>query len=642
MKHVSQSDHPMKHGLRVDDLAGIKSIGSPVISPDGSTVLYTLGMMNLKENKTDNDVYVVSPGEEPKKLTESGKAGLPIWSPCGEWIAYTEGEEKTTGIWVMTRDGEHKRKLTTYEVSNASLGFGPVGNTLKWSPDSSMIAYLGTLEPYDKDSKIRVVDRLMFKSFYGYSDMRRRHVFTVPVIGTEPPTQLTFGDTDEHSIQWTPDGKIIFVSNRSGEEDLNMKLDIYELDPETKEFTQLTDTDGVIYHPKPSPDGQKIAFLATTRANTSNESTPEDTHLWVMDCDGSNSRDLVTSFDRHCGNSCWAEDSESIYFIAADEGKYPIFNAKLDGTVERVLDRERTHGNLSIGNGVLAYTVNDPVTPNEIYVMDVDETKLTSHNTLGMTLNWPEEFWFKTTDGLDIQGWVYKPVDFVPSKKYPTLLSLKGGPSGQRGYSWNPGLQIPTSHGFIQIVVNYRGSSGYGNAFSDAVVGDMLGGEYRDCIEALDHCIDKYEQVDPDRLGVWGGSYGGYLTNWTITQTDRFKAAVSISSISNLWSQWGCSAIPLWMEVELEGKPWEKPELVIKQSPIWHAHKAKTPTLFLHGEMDNDTPICEAEQFFMVMKKMKQTARMVRYVDDGHGIRKKPGNHLDSLRRTVVWFKKYV
>ena len=168
----------MKHGLRVDDLAGIKSIGSPVISPDGSTVLYTLGTMNLKENKTNKDVHVVSPGEEPKKLTESGKASMPIWSPDGEWIAYTEKEDKVTGIWVMTRDGEHKRKLTTYEVSNASLGFGVVGNTIKWSPDGSKIAYLGTLEPYDKDSKIRVVDRLMFKSFYGYSDMRRRHIFT--------------------------------------------------------------------------------------------------------------------------------------------------------------------------------------------------------------------------------------------------------------------------------------------------------------------------------------------------------------------------------------------------------------------------------------------------------------------------------
>ena len=150
--------------------------------------------------------------------------------------------------------------------------------------------------------------------------------------------------------------------------------------------------------------------------------------------------------------------------------------------------------------------------------MDENETKLTNHNTLAMRLSYPEEFWFKTSDGLDIQGWIYKPVDFDPSKKYPTLLSIKGGPSGQRGYYWNPGLLIPTTHGFIQIAINYRGSSGYGNAFSDAIVGDMLGGEYRDNIEALDYCISKYPYIDPNRLGIWGGSYGGYLTNWIITQ----------------------------------------------------------------------------------------------------------------------------
>jgi dipeptidyl aminopeptidase/acylaminoacyl peptidase len=632
----------MKHGLRVDDLAGIKTIGSPAISPCGSTILYTLGTMNLKENRTDNDIHTVSPGEEPRKLTETGKAGHPTWSPDGEWIAYTEGEDKTTGIWVMTGDGEHKRKLTTYEVSNASLGIGVVGNTIKWSPDGSKLAYLATLEPYDKESKIRVIDRLMYKAFYNYSDMRRRHIFTIPTTGNQPPTQHTFGDYDEHSIEWTPDGKIIFISNRTGEDDLNMKLDIYQIDPETKEITQLTDTVGAIYYPKPSPDGEKIAFLSTTRANTSNESTPEDTHLWVMNRDGSNQRDISITLDRHCANPIWTQDSKAVYFTAADQGKYPIFKADLQGNIERVLDGERTHGNLSLGNGIMAYTVNDPVTPPELYIMDVDETKLTNHNNLEMRLSHPEEFWFKTSDDLDIQGWIYKPVDFDPSKKYPTLLSIKGGPSGMRGYSWNPGLQIPTSHGFIQIVINYRGSSGYGNQFSDAVVGDMLGGEYRDNIEALDHCIAKYPYIDPERLGVYGTSYGGYLTNWIITQTPRFKAAVSTSSISNLWSQWGCSAIPLWMEVELEAKPWEKPDQIIKQSPIWQAHKATTPTLFLHGELDFDTPICEAEQFFMVMKKMKQTARMVRYVDDGHGIRKKPGNYIDSIRRTIAWFKQYV
>ena len=185
-------------------------------------------------------------------------------------------------------------------MSNSSLGLGAVGNTIKWSPDGTRIAYLASLEPFDKDAKIRVVDRLMFKAFYGYSDMRRRHIFTIPVTGNQPPTQHTYGDYDEHSIKWTPENKIIYVSNRTGDDDLNMKLDIFQLDPDTSESTQLTDTPGAIYHPTPSPDSSKIAFLATTRANTSNESTPEDKHLWIMNKDGSNSKDFTASLIQCC------------------------------------------------------------------------------------------------------------------------------------------------------------------------------------------------------------------------------------------------------------------------------------------------------------------------------------------------------
>lgn len=277
--------------------------------------------------------------------------------PTGGWIAYTEGEDGDTGIWVMDRNGDHKRKITTYQVSNASLGIGVVGNIIKWSPDGTRIAYLGTLEPYDKDSKIRVVDRLMFKGFYEYSDMRRRHIFTVSVLGNESPEQITFGDYDEHSIDWTPDGQILFVSNRTGDDDLNMKLDIYRVNPATKEIEQLTDTVGAIFNPKSSPDGSKVAFIATTRPDTSNESTPEDSHLWVMNGDGSEMRDLTASLDRHGSHPpVWSDDSGSVYFTAADRGRYPVYRVDLTGKVETVMDGDRAHGNLSYSNGIMSYT----------------------------------------------------------------------------------------------------------------------------------------------------------------------------------------------------------------------------------------------------------------------------------------------
>lgn len=211
-----------------------------------------------------------------------------------------------------------------------------------------------------------------------------------------------------------------------------------------------------------------------------------------------------------------------------------------------------------------------------------------------------------------------------------------------RGYSWDPRGHLLSANGFVQFNVNYRGSSGYGQAFSDAVVEDMLGGEYLDNMKATDHILSSKAYVDAENLGVYGSSYGGYLTNWIVTQTNRFKAAVSISSISNLFSQWGCSALSSWVEVEIKGPPWEKLDLMIKQSPIMQADKVKTPVLFIHGEKDYVTPIIEAEQMFAALKKHNVEAMFVRYVDEGHGIREKPVNQLDFIKRVIAWFNRHL
>ncbi len=642
-----------KRAFTVDDVAKIKTIESVATSPDGGRALYVLKSMNLDENRFDNDIYLVpTSGGESLRLTEDGKSSLPAWSPDGRKIAYVQGVEEGKRIWLMDPEGQHRRKAVDYQISNASLGVSTVGEAVLWSPDGSRLTFLATLEPYDKDAKIRVVDRIMYKAFYGYSDMRRRHIFVVSPLGNEPPRQFTFGDYDEHSIAWSPDGReIAFVSNRTGRADHNMHLDIYAVDVESGEIRKITESVGAEYYPAWSPDGRMIAYTATTRGDTSNESTPEDRHVWVVDSDGSDPRDLTLEFDRACnGPLQWTPDGDRILFTAYDQGRAPICSVSQEGgEVTKVTDSDRFYGNLSLARegGRMAYTSNDPTRPDELYYSDLDggnEVRLTNHNGFleGIHLDWPEEFNFKTADGLDIQGWIYKPRGFDPSGKYPTLLNIKGGPSGMRGYGFNVQLQLLPAHGYVQFIINYRGSSGYGQAFSDAVVGDMLGGEYRDNMEALDHVIETREYVDVDRMGVWGVSYGGYLTNWIVTKTDRFRAAVSISSVSNLFSQWGASAIPSWVEVEIGGLPWEKMDLMLKQSPIMQADKARIPVLFLHGELDFDTPIVEAEQMFMALKKHGVESVMVRYGDDGHGIRRKPVNQLDSMRRVITWFDRHL
>jgi len=644
-----------KRLLTVDDLARINSIGDAKISPDGERVVYLVGTTKLEENKKENDLYIVSTkgGSVSVRLTESGKCSLPRWSPDGAKIAYVESGDEGKKIMVMSPDGKDKRVICEYVNSNAPLGVSTVGDSIEWAPDGSKIAFLATLEKYDKDAKIKVIDRALYRAFYGDSDMRRRHIFVVSPVGNERPAQLTFGEYDEHSIAWSPDCReIAFVSNRTGKADLNMHLDIYAVDVSTREMRRITDSVGAEYYPAWSPDGSMIAYTATTRGDTSNESTPEDRHVWIVNSDGSNARDLTFDFDRACsGPLHWTPDGGRIMFTASDWGRIPVCSVSPEGgDVVKVRDVDRGFSKLSVASKAdrMVYTYTDPVTPEELYsaVLDgSDEIRLTEINKRfrdEVYLDMPEEFVFESSDGLDIQGWIYKPKDFDPSRKYPTLLSIKGGPSGMRGYTFYTGLQLPSAYGYVQVAVNYRGSSGYGQAFSDAVVGDMLGGEYRDNIEALDYVIKTRGFVDTERLGVWGGSYGGYLTNWIVTQTHRFKAAVGISSISNLFTEWGAGALASWVEVEIGGLPWEKMELMLRQSPIMQADKVRTPVLFIHGEKDYDTPIVEAEQMFLALKKHGVDTVMVRYVEEGHGVRRKPVNQLDVMRRVIAWFDKYL
>ena len=642
-----------KRGLTINDLIKFKTVSSAQLSPDGSKVVYIL-KTNLPEDKSESDIYLIpSIGGDPTRLTEDGKNSMPRWAPDGNSIALVKNIDGKSQITVMDLKGKNQRKVCNYEVSNASLGVSTVGNNLLWSPDGSKLAFLATLEPYDKDAKIKVITRFQYKSFFGNSDMRRRHIFTISPLGQEQPEQITFGDYDEHSFTWSPDSKeIVYVSNRTENPDLNMHLDIYAVDITTKKTRRITESVGAEYYPTFSPCGKKIAYLATNRGNTSNESTPEDRHIWVVNSDGRNPKDLVKEFDRSCGGPPqWTPDGKSILFTVSDHGRTPICSVSPEGgPIQKIKEIDGSYRSLQVvktGN-VMIYSKTQPTNPSDLHSSNLDgsnEVRLTKYNDEILTeveYVYPEMFSFKSSDGWDIQGWLYKPRDFDSSKKYPGLLSIKGGPSGMLGWSYSSRNQILANQGYVIYGINYRGSSGYGQEFTDAVVGDMLGGEYRDNMEATDYILNNHSYIDPDKMGVYGGSYGGYLTNWIITQTHRFKAAVSISSISNLFTEWGCSALASWVQVELPGLPWENLDLMIKQSPIMEAHKAKTPTLFIHGEKDHDTPIVEAEQMFAALKTYGIDAVLVRYVEEGHGVRRKPSNAADVSRRMLAWFDKYL
>jgi dipeptidyl aminopeptidase/acylaminoacyl peptidase len=301
----------------------------------------------------------------------------------------------------------------------------------------------------------------------------------------------------------------------------------------------------------------------------------------------------------------------------------------------------------------VAFTLGDTVHPSEIWIAkSVEGTRtfgmhvrrLTSHNdglTGSLSLAEPEEINFKSFDGTPIQGWLMKPVGWRADRKYPMILSIHGGPHGMYGWSFNPTFQIFAARGYAVLYLNPRGSTGYGQKFSDGTLNEWGGGDYKDLMLGVDEALRKYSWIDPNRLGVTGGSYGGFMTNWIITQTPRFKAAVSAASVSNLISFYSTSLYQDLVHAEFGGFPWDNYDLLWQWSPLRYVKQAQTPTLFIHGEQDNDVHITQAEEMYTALKRRGVESVMVRYPREGHGLRE-PKHRVDALERTLAWFDRFL
>jgi dipeptidyl aminopeptidase/acylaminoacyl peptidase len=641
-----------KNNFGPSDMVRIREVSDPQISPEGGKVAFTLSEYDTEEDKQKTDIWVVpTSGGEPVKITDDGSSSSPRWAPDGGALAFYASKEGKKKLCVVKPDGGGRKVLVDFETSNAFLH--RAGNSLAWSPDGSMIAFLGTDEPKPDYEKIVVMERLMMKHLTGFMDFRRTHVFVVPAEGGEP-SKLTSGDHDDHSISWSADGReVIFVSDRSEMSDTFVRNDVWAVDVETGEERQVTSSLGAAYKPKCSPDGRWIAYLAVTRSDTSNDSVAEDMHLWVVSIDGEGARDLVEELDRPCSSFAWAPDSGSILFAAGDWGRVPLFSVSLDGAeIMTVMSGDwqiYRRGYLSASNdGMIAYIKVDPTHPPEIYVVPMDggdEERLTGFNDKLIEeyeFVEPEAFWLTTFDGLRVKGYVAKPVGYEPGGRYPMVQCVHGGPHGMFGYSFDERLQLFANAGYAVVLVDPRGSSGYGQAFSDGCVLNWGGGDYKDLMLGLDQAIENYDFIDPDRLVVTGGSYGGYMTNWIVTQTDRFKAAVSRACVTNLLSFYGNSAVGSLMEQEFNGLPYDNLSLLRQWSPITHVKNIKTPLLLLHGEVDYTCPIGQSEEMFRAVKRLGVDTMLVRYMGEGHGIRKRPSNKVDYYQRHLDWFAKYL
>ena len=640
-------------GLRIGDLARLHSVGDVQLSPDGSRIAYSISYSDRPGRPYSRVRILTIATGRSTLLGEDGIGSSPRWSPDGKWIAYFGRSGDRSGLMVVGADGSGARFLAPIEGTNHSLP--SARRDAAWSPDGRYIAYLSAVPGPEAatGSDPIVVTRYLYKptaseGLTRFDDNRRLHIFIVDV-RSGAVRQLTSGDGYEHSIQWSPRGnEILFVANRDSNPDQFFNYDVFAASVSDGSVRRITRTKSAEYDPVWSPDGRLIAFRGTTRPLTSSETTMEDTHLWVMDADGNNRRDIGRELDARQGAPVWAPDGRSVYTTAQERGSEHVYSFPLSGDRARLVvgDTGSIRGISIGGDGSLAYAIATPRSPAELRLRRGNRTiALTTLNAellADRELAAAEPFTFSSFDGTRVEAFLTKPLGVAPGQRYPLIVMIHGGPHGQQGAAFDAKAQIYAAHGFATLKVNYRGSTGYGQAFTDAIFKDQDGGEASDVLAGVDAALERFPWLDSTRLGIEGGSYGGQLTNWLITRTTRFRAAIPMAGISNLVSFNYMSYYHDYLAVEFGAFPHEGAlmDTLWARSPLRYVARVRTPTMFLHGENDNDVPIAEAEQYYIALKDVGVETILVRYPREGHGVRE-TAHVADSIERSLRWYDRH-
>ena len=644
-------------GLASGDLSRLRSVGSAELSPDGRRIAYSVVMRN-RPGRPYGQLWIMDLATQKSARVGSEKdsGGGPLWSPDGKWFVFEGHQGEKGGLFVARPDGSEVTFLASPSGTNSPLP--GAGKDFTWSPDGKQIAFISSTpgaETAEASGDPMVITRYLYKPDAGegmtrFNDNQRLHIFVVDV-STKQVRQLTQGNTDEHSIDWSPDGKeILFVSNREPNQDEFFNYDVFALKVADNSIRRVTATEYNEYEPLWSPDGKRIVFRGTRRGLTDRETTMEDTHVWVMNGDGSDRREIGAALDNRQGAPRWAPDGSAVYFTVQQRGSIHLVRLPiLGGKPEYVVKDTGGVGGWSLGkDGSLAYGFASPQDAAELYLKtgSVAPRKLTDLNAqlfAEKKIAEVESFTFVSNDNkFEVEAFLTKPLGMTATSKHPLIVNIHGGPHGQNGPVFNFKNQVYAAHGWATLNVNYRGSTGYGQKFADAVFGDQDGNEGQDVLYGVSAAVRRYLWIDRERMGIEGVSYGGQLTDWLITQTNEFKAAVPIAGIANLVSYNYMTYYNQYEEMEfgqflhqgnLMDVAWER-------SALKHVAAAHTPTMLMHGENDNDVPIAEAEQFFIALKDVGTEAIFVRYPREGHGLSEVKHN-IDSIDRCIAWYEKH-
>ena len=639
------------------DLLKLRSVGAVQVAPDGARIAYTVEN-NDGPGRPYGQLWVmtVGDGKSVRFGSEKEASGNPQWAPDGQSIAYQGRIGGKSGLIVARPDGSAARFLV--EMSGTNNPLPTTGRTIAWAPDGKRIAFVSAVpgpETADATGDPIVITRYLYKpdadeGMTRFNDNRRLHIFVVDVASGRVQ-QLTTGTHYEHSIDWSPTGdEIAFVSNREPNEDQFFNYDLFTLKVADNSIRRLTSTENAEYRPRWSPDGRTIAYQATRRGLTDLETTMEDTHVWAIEADGTNRRELGGAIDNRQGSPEWASDGSALLFTVQERGSTYLFRLPIkcaSGSQacppERIVSDRGSVGGFSIVKNTLAYSFASPSDAAELYVNSHKATDLNAALLGGKALGEVDTFAFVSNDNkFEIEAFLTKPVGLHAESKYPLIVNIHGGPHGQQGPAFNFKNQVYASRGWATLMVNYRGSTGYGQALTDAVFGDQNGNEAQDVLYGVGAAMRRYQWIDRDRLGVEGVSYGGQLSAWLITQTNMFKAAIPIAAITNLISYNYMTYYNQYEQMEWGIFPHQGNlmDTLLQRSALRHVANAHTPTLLMHGENDNDVPIAEAEQYYIALRDVGTEAVMVRYPREGHGVRESK-HVVDSIDRCIAWYEKH-
>ncbi|GJQ21766.1 MAG: peptidase S9 [Bacteroidia bacterium] len=651
-----------KRPITFDDLIGMIRISDPQISPDGKSVVFVGTRHDKKANSSSSALYRVPVGGGPvEQLTTAPKANNnPRWMPDGSSLVFISTRDGESQVWSMPASGGEAKKLSVLSTGASGLVLSANGKFVAFTSDVYPDCPTDDCNKQREEErsankvKAKVFDKLPYRIWNTWKDGKRSHVFVMPTAGG-PARDVTPGDYDTPPIdlggRWdydfSPDGKeLAFTRNTDPNIAISTNNDIFTVPVEGGMVKRMTENPANDSQPLYSPNGAYLAYRKMERPGFE----ADRRQLVLIDRKTGRHTSLTADFDYSVDDVTWAPDSKSLYITADDKGNKAVFRVWVSEKKIVPILTGGYYGSVRVtpDGSTLIFTKETINQPAEIYRSDADGRnvrRLTGMNdsiVSALDMNPKEDYWFKGAGGKDVHGWIVRPPGFRSGKKYPLVYLVHGGPQGQWGdqfhYRWS--AQMFASRGYVVLMVNPRGSTGYGQAFTDEISRDWGGKVYEDLMAGLDAALAKFPFIDGTRVAAAGASYGGYMMNWMAGSMTRFTCLVSHDGVFNPWSMYGTTEELWFPEWEFGGTPYQNPELYDRWSPLKKAAHFKTPVLVIHGQLDYRVDVSEGFQLFTALQRQGVKSKMLYFPDEGHWVMK-PANAELWYQMVLDWIDEH-